>query len=168
MGETVSTNQRGWPRRAVTLVEVLLVLALLVMLASIAWPALGPPMANQRLRKAADKVRTSWAATRVDAMSSGQTFLFRCAIDGSQYQIEAQAGPESVDEITSSMPGQFDEAGTTQTEPTVLSQTEYSLPDKIRFVEGDRSCSTPTAPPPRPPSSSKTSINVASGSPCAV
>jgi len=55
-------------RKATTLIEVLLVLALLVMLAAMTWPALDRPMADQRLRKAADRVRTAWVRARIDAM----------------------------------------------------------------------------------------------------
>ncbi len=64
-------------RQAFTLVEVLLVLALLVVLASLSWPALTFPMANQALRSAADELRTSWSRARVAAMTSGSTYEFR-------------------------------------------------------------------------------------------
>ena len=97
-------------RRAVTLIEVLLVLALLVVLASMTWPALDRPMANQRLRKAADRVRTAWTRARIDAMSTGQTILFQCTLESDQYTIQSQAGPESVEFISSSTDGQFNES----------------------------------------------------------
>lgn len=122
-------------RKAVTLIEVLLVLTVLAMLAAVAYPALDRPMADQRLRKAADKVRTAWAKARVDAMSSGETFVFRCTLDADEYTIEAQAGPESVSSMTSSNAGQFDDTSVETTEP--LSSKTRKLPRDVRFVDGE-------------------------------
>ncbi len=42
--------------------EMLLVLCLVVILGTMAWPLLERPMANERLRKAADQVRTHWCS----------------------------------------------------------------------------------------------------------
>lgn len=126
---------RRTERRAITLIEVLLVLALLVVLASMTWPALDRPMANQRLRKAADKVRTAWARARINAMSTGQTFRFRCTLESSEYTIDSQAGPESVEFISSSADGQFGENASESTEP--LSTKNRRLPEDVRFVDGE-------------------------------
>ena len=121
-------------RKAITLIEVLLVLALLVMLAAMTWPAMDRPMAEQRLRKGADKVRTAWARARVSAMSTGQTFVFQCTIDSDEYTVESQAGPESVAAMTSSNQGQFDDTVVESTEP--LTSKTRRLPVNIRFVDG--------------------------------
>ncbi len=64
-------------RRAFTLVELLLTLSLLVIIASLAWPVMDRPLANLRMRKAADKVRTEWVTARVEAMDTGRTCVFR-------------------------------------------------------------------------------------------
>lgn len=122
-------------RKAITLIEVLLVLALLVVLAAMTWPAMGRPMANQRLRKAADKVRTEWAKARIEAMSTGQTMVFRCTLDSGDYTMEAQAGPESVSFISSSTEGEFDETSSESTE--AISTTTRKLPEDIKFVDGE-------------------------------
>jgi len=125
-------------RKAITLIEVLLVLALLVTLAAITWPAMDRPIADQRLRKAAAKVRVAWAKARVEAMSTGETFVFRCSLESDEYTIESQPGPESVGLISTSADGQFDETAstsTTLTEP--LSTKTRRLPEDIRFVDGE-------------------------------
>ena len=122
-------------RKAITLIEVLLVLALLVVLAAMTWPAMGRPMANQRLRKAADKVRTAWAKARIEAMSTGQTLVFRCTLDSETYTIEVQPGPESVSFITSSTEGEFAETSSESTGS--LSTTTGQLPEDIQFVDGE-------------------------------
>jgi Tfp pilus assembly protein FimT len=116
-----------------TLVEVVLALCLLVVLASITWPALDRPMADHRLRKAADLVRVEWSRARVKAMSTGETQVFRFSPETERYAIEAQAGPEYVGDATDASTGFGAEAETT----SVLKVTEQTLPDKITFVSGE-------------------------------
>jgi Tfp pilus assembly protein FimT len=111
-------------RRAITLLEVLLVLALLVILSAMTWPALDRPMANQRLRKAADQVRTAWTRARVEAMTTGQTFAFRCTIGENRFEIAAQAGPEAVDVPPAD-----------QAAPAAASR-RHTLPEDVRFAGG--------------------------------
>ncbi|NLS96025.1 MAG: hypothetical protein GXX96_28135 [Planctomycetaceae bacterium] len=123
-------------RKATTLIEVLLVLALLVMLAAMTWPALDRPMADQRLRKAADRVRTAWVRARIDAMSTGRTYVFRCTFESDEYTVESQAGVESVETITSSNQGQFDDSTAVATAEPLSTRTR-KLPKDIRFVEGE-------------------------------
>jgi Tfp pilus assembly protein FimT len=77
--------------RGITLLEVLLVMALLVALAGMAMPTIKAPMDNLRLRKAADIVRTEWVRSRVKAMETGRTYTFRYEPTGSQYVVEVWA-----------------------------------------------------------------------------
>ncbi len=121
-------------RHAITLIEVLLVLTLLVMMAAMAWPAMDRPMADQRLRKAADKLQAAWSRARIDAISTGQTYLFRCTLESDEYTIQAQAGPESVAAISSSNEGEFDESESPSTEP--LASKTGRLPEDVTFVDG--------------------------------
>ena len=122
-------------RHAVTLVEVLLVLALLVALVSISWPALERPLSNQRLRNAADAVRVEWGRARIEAMSSGQTLLFRYSIEGDRYAIERQAGPESSPDVESA-DGSAGLSGY-QSRPGALYWSELKLPDGVIFLSGE-------------------------------
>lgn len=141
----LATGWKNSRRRGLTLVEVLLVLALLVLLASITWPALEQPMANQRLRKAADKVRTDWVRARVEAMSTGETCLFRYAAGEDRYQVETHPAPESV--LETPYP---DSAAAAQTsDPVDLSAAtecrRHTLPEGIVFVEGETLADTRSA-----------------------
>ncbi|MEM6328748.1 MAG: prepilin-type N-terminal cleavage/methylation domain-containing protein [Planctomycetota bacterium] len=63
-----------------TLVEVLLVLALLVVVAAIAAPRLMGSLAASRLDAAASELRTAWAKARLDAAAAGETLKFQCRI----------------------------------------------------------------------------------------
>jgi len=123
------------PRHAVTLVEVLLVLCLLVAIASIAWPSLERPLSNQRLRKAADLVRVVWGRARVRAMSTGETLVFRYSIEGDRYSVQRYAGPESVTgaESTDGPAGTSDY----ETDPAFMLGSEPRLPDKMTFLSGE-------------------------------
>ena len=53
-----------------------------------AWPQLAKSFSNQRLRKAADIVRTQWCKARVEAMRKGSIRVFRYEVGGSRYRID--------------------------------------------------------------------------------
>jgi Tfp pilus assembly protein FimT len=68
--------------------EILLVLALLVVIAAVALPALSGPMHNQTLLKSAQLVRSEWANARVDAMRSGRIHVFRYQPNTGTYVVQ--------------------------------------------------------------------------------
>jgi prepilin-type N-terminal cleavage/methylation domain-containing protein len=108
-------------RHGVTLLEIMLVLCLLVILSAVAWPALERPLANQRLREAADAVRIQWTRARIDAMSSGRTSLFSYTPNTGTYRLESRENAEYVAE------GPTDEAAAPR---------EYTLPEGCKFIAG--------------------------------
>ncbi len=73
--ETGLTEHARW-RRGMTLLELMLVMALLVVLGALALPSLQVPFENQKLRKAGDVVRIQWNKARIKAMKSGQIQMF--------------------------------------------------------------------------------------------
>jgi prepilin-type N-terminal cleavage/methylation domain-containing protein len=75
-------------RRGLTLIEVMLVLAIMVVIASFTFPAISGVLVNQRLKKGADVVRTQWSKSRVMAMSSGHVVLFRYEIGGNHFRLD--------------------------------------------------------------------------------
>jgi prepilin-type N-terminal cleavage/methylation domain-containing protein len=92
-----TTVRRGRGRRVdrgITLMEVLLVLAVLAAVAGMAAPALQKTLDSHRLRSAADDLRTEWAKARVQAMESGRTYTFRYQPAGNSFVVE----PYSTDE----------------------------------------------------------------------
>jgi prepilin-type N-terminal cleavage/methylation domain-containing protein len=87
-------------RAGFSLLEVLLVLALLVVLAALVVPALEGPLAGERLRRSADQLRTAWTRARIRAMQSGEIYAFTFDPDAGTYRIAplealqaAPAGP---------------------------------------------------------------------------
>mgnify|MGYP002682934288 CR=1 FL=1 len=81
-------HARRLRRRGVTLLEVLLVLALLVIISTTAWPALEPSLTSYQLRKSAEQVRVAWNRARIESLSSGQTIRFRFVPGDRTYTVE--------------------------------------------------------------------------------
>lgn len=64
-------------RPAFTLLEILVVLAILVMLAGLSMPVWTRVLETQKLRKAGELVRAEFARTRVKAMKEGRIYMLR-------------------------------------------------------------------------------------------
>lgn len=76
------------PPRAWTLLELLLVLALLVVITSLAMPILDGSFASLRLRRATDQVIAVWIRARTAAIESGRPHQFRFKADTGDYLVE--------------------------------------------------------------------------------
>jgi hypothetical protein len=105
------------------------VLALLVVVTAFAWPALDKPLASERLRRGADKVRSEWTRTRVRAMTSGSAHVFRYQPLTNIYQVEVWHGAEA--QLEAATVSDFG----TPLEPAVVVQAigEKGLPDGVVF-----------------------------------
>ena len=93
-GKTVSTfvscaHEASRPprRRGLTLVEICLVLALLVVIASFAIPLLGGAVERRALMSGAGLLQAGWTRARLAAMQSGQTYVVRFEPKGSRFQV---------------------------------------------------------------------------------
>lgn len=75
-------------RRGFTLVELMLVMAVLVVIAAFAIPAIKGPLDNYRLRKSADKIRSAFASARAAAARTGMTHVFQYKPETGEYTIE--------------------------------------------------------------------------------
>lgn len=114
------------PRRAFTLVEMMLVLALMVVLGALAYPELRGPIARQRLVSAAETIRAAWNNARSDAMMTGEIHLFRYEPDTGNYAVQRWV---NADTSNSSGPS----AGS-----TTASDEQLSLPEEVRFLSGEQ------------------------------
>jgi prepilin-type N-terminal cleavage/methylation domain-containing protein len=112
-----------------TLLEVTLVLALLVVMAAIVWPALERPLATERLRYGADKVRTEWTRTRIRAMTMGSPHVFRYQPGTNVYQVEVWHGADAP--LEAAVASDFG----TPLESGIVTQAvgEKGLPDGVVF-----------------------------------
>jgi Tfp pilus assembly protein FimT len=113
----------------------MLTLCLLVVMAAFTWPALERPWSNQRLREAADQVRTAWARARIGAMSSGRLYLFRYGVDGNEYWVESQTAVEaSADEPAG---GDAQRGGATADAAEMGMAQHHALAEKVKFAAGE-------------------------------
>jgi prepilin-type N-terminal cleavage/methylation domain-containing protein len=123
-------------RRAFTLVEVLLTLAIVVIISGLAWVSLQGPFARQRLRSAADAVRSEWCQARVDAMKSGHTYSFRYKVRGSHYHLGPQEADPSAAVSSSAAPAASADEEALGDEP-LPPPVDKTLPRGIRFLSAD-------------------------------
>lgn len=79
-------------RHGVTLIEILLVLAILVALAGIAAPTFESMISSRRLRNSAERLANDLMEARVEAMKNGQAQVFKATINGREYSIDAWLG----------------------------------------------------------------------------
>jgi hypothetical protein len=128
-------------RRAFTLMEILLTTCLLVILAALAWPALDKPFAGQRLRKAADRIRAEWCSVRVEAMESGQTYLFRYTANDNRFRVECYSATETEeDPVFGDVLGQS--AGGLGYSGAPRAPIDDTLPEGVTFVASETATDT--------------------------
>lgn len=123
-------------RRAFTLVEILLVLAIMIVIAAVATPVFYRSMRDATLRSAAEQVRTEWNKAHIKAMKSGRIQVFRFQPGGRKFQIEAYT---AVDDTVDAVSSTSTFAPPPPPPPTSEKGDENSrtqLPEGIKFLEG--------------------------------
>ena len=83
-------------RPGYTLLELLLVMAILVLMAGIAYPTLAGMYRDVRVKAAADQVRGAWTEARANAIEDGEAYRFSVQPGTGKYRI-APDSPESWD-----------------------------------------------------------------------
>lgn len=126
-------------RHAVTLLELVLVLAVMVAAGALVLPALRGPMEDQRLRKAADLILAQWIQARLAAMTTGQMQVFRYQSGTDQYEVQAWYSEGDVLELPADEPeatGNNRDPRDLQ-RPSLLGITGSRLPDGVTFLFGE-------------------------------
>ena len=122
-------------RNGFTLLEMLLVLAILVAVAALAAPAMRGLIQSARLRAAADTVRTEWTRAHVKAMKTGRIQVFRYELGGTKYSVQPWiAGDDALESSAPAIAG-FGTADESQETANVGEGRE--LPEGTLFVAGD-------------------------------
>ncbi len=80
-------------RPAYTLLEVMLVLAVLVLVTALAYPSIDGMYGHHRLTAALDEVRATWAAGRSHAIEEGQPYRFAVVLGKGNFRL-APDSPE--------------------------------------------------------------------------
>jgi prepilin-type N-terminal cleavage/methylation domain-containing protein len=128
-------------RGAFTLLELMLVLAIIAIIGAIAAPRLDQVFERQKLRGAADGLRLAWDEARLEAMRTGQAQVFNCVPGTRDYTIkplvlQSDAANASSGATLMSNAGNLVEAQAngfvTSADPTA-NETQQ-LEDKLTFV----------------------------------
>ena len=123
-------------RRAVTLIELLLVLGILVAVAAIAAPALSGSVEAQRLKSAARQVQAIWTRAHVKAMRTGQPQVFHCELGSDKYEIIPWTADVTADDPRSQgNTGSF--SAPQKTPASVADEDAPRLPEGIQFLMSD-------------------------------
>ena len=122
-------------RKGFTLLEMLLVLAIIVAIAALAAPAMRGLIQSARLRAAADTVRTEWTRAHVKAMKTGRIQVYRYELGGAKYSVQPWiAGDDAIESSAPTTAG-FEVADETQDSANV--GEGHELPEGTMFVAGD-------------------------------
>jgi prepilin-type N-terminal cleavage/methylation domain-containing protein len=111
-------------RSAFTLFEMVLVLAVLVVLAAVTYPAFDAMYGGYRVTGAADVIRAAWASARAHALDEGRPYRFAVVPGKGNYRI----APDSPEFWTGN--------GPQQDGPNPAFVLEEAL-QKVRFVHPD-------------------------------
>ncbi|QDT72649.1 pilus assembly FimT family protein [Lacipirellula limnantheis] len=150
------TDHRAEPGAAnphgMTLIEILVVLALLVIIGGLVIPVFTGSMASVRLRRAGDQVITGWSRARAEAIETGTPYQFRFTPNTGTFVVEPWTGLLGT---TGSSAGGAAAAGATTAAATattgsgansttaataaagVSTVTNASLPEEIVFQSGE-------------------------------
>jgi prepilin-type N-terminal cleavage/methylation domain-containing protein len=126
-------------RRAFTLLELLLVLSIIVAALAIAVPTYDAMITGRQIFQAVDKVQLEIQSTRLTAIRTGQSQIFRCHVGTGEYVI--QAWLKASDEVDASVGATIvtDFGQTIETE-AVGNNVLSSLPDPTegqKLLEGE-------------------------------
>lgn len=132
-------------RSAFTMLEVMLVLAVIAAISALVWPSLQRPFATQRLRRAAEQVRMHLIKTRTRAITTGETFSFTCQRDKPLYRIECRTNNEAaLQTVTVASSGGSQSGGTlaayaapSNNHSAIIPPVDEMLPDGINFAGDD-------------------------------
>jgi type II secretion system protein H len=121
-------------RSGFTLMEIMLVLAIVAIIAAVAWPGVQRLYAGRRLTAAADRVRSAWCQARVEAMRSGRTYAFRYEPGGDRFRTERDTDADGA-AYSAATTDQAARGNTSATSAGDASQTceEQTLPEGVKF-----------------------------------
>ena len=143
------------PPRGFTLLELMLVLAIIVVVAAVTIPSVTGAFKNQSLAKAGDLVRDEFARARIHAMESGRAYEFVYTVGGNTFRVNPRASLQdsvemSVDAANGTNEGSSNAAGNLLTPAPASVATvpatqmnvggivaKNTLVEGVRFAGGD-------------------------------
>ncbi len=126
-----------------TLLELMLVLALLVAIGAMAMPAFQVPFEHHRLRQAGELVRVEWNKARIKAMKTGQIQMFRYTPASGTYQVlpyftqQDWLEADAAHSVSSTLAGANRQMQAATAAADNAAQVERELPEGVVFVSGE-------------------------------
>ncbi|MER3415979.1 MAG: hypothetical protein C4297_07180 [Gemmataceae bacterium] len=121
-----ANQAKNMDRRAFTLVELLLVLAIVALVAGMSAPYFQGWFEDYRLRQSVEELRTLWTRARARAMEEGRAYRFGWDAASGSYRL-APADPEYWTDIGTS-------AGSPEASAPAHLYQEGQLPEGVRFI----------------------------------
>jgi len=123
-------------RRGYTLMELLLVLAIIVIAAAAVAPSFRGVMRSASLKAAANAVRAELTRAHVHAMKTGRIQVFQYELGGAKYKVEPYIGGDDALESPDGDPNSANAAPPT-TSVGQLPPGQRALPEGTKFAAGD-------------------------------
>jgi prepilin-type N-terminal cleavage/methylation domain-containing protein len=121
-------------RTGFTLIEILLVLAIIVAVAALSAPVLRGVIQDTRLRAAGETVRTEWTRAHVKAMKTGRIQVFRYELGGTKYSVQPWIAGDDALESNAQATSSFDPP---EKQDSANRGEGSELPEGTMFVGGD-------------------------------
>jgi Tfp pilus assembly protein FimT len=143
MTDITHWRRRATRRSAMTLLELMLVLALLVVIGTMSMPAFRVPFDHHRLRQGGELVRIEWNKARLKAMRTGQIQVFRYAAQSNTYQVMPYYSQQDWLEADAAHSPGLGMAGSNQQLATATEAADQAstvareLPEGVVFVQGE-------------------------------
>ena len=75
-------------KKGLTLIEVMLVMTIMVVIATLSIGFTAGLLANYRIRQSSDDIRAEWVRLRIKAMEDGHIYCFRFAYGANEYRVD--------------------------------------------------------------------------------
>jgi prepilin-type N-terminal cleavage/methylation domain-containing protein len=139
MGNSRHKTRRD--REGLTLLEIVIVLALLVILAGVAMPAFAGVVRRQRLRSAAEAVRAEWMRAHIRAMKTGRIHVYRFQAGDRHFEVIPWVAADDALESSTTADTDTTLSGMATASGTTAGGVELGegpgLPEGVIFVGGD-------------------------------
>lgn len=130
-------------RAGITLLELMIVLSLLAIIAVVSLPAFTGMLRSQRLRSAAESVRTEWMRAHIRAMKTGRIHVYRFENGGRHFEIIPWVSDDDALESSTNADAQTMSFGMATASGTAAGGVDVEdgpgLPEGVIFVGGEAS-----------------------------
>jgi len=115
-----------------TLIEIMLVLAIMLLMASLAYGFTTGVLSYYRIRQSADDINSEWSQLRIKAMQDGYVYCFRFSYGTKRYRVDKVLDPHFAAKFSTPESYNYNENDSRldkTIDPDDLTEDDYYLPD---------------------------------------